>query len=375
MGMSSTRDRMSTLEAGPVADPTYLDFLAPWIGTSNLGDLIIRDSVVSWLAAGGILPNAIHSSQFVPARGRRDLLSGERPIIVGGTNLLPFRMKGDAQFPLPAVAKEQLKSRLVLFGVGWRRYSDTWGVDPEGTTAAILSREFPHGVRDSYTRNKLAEIGIPSTLIGCPTLWSIPRSLREFDGGVALVTLTDYSPQRTRDRALLDYVRRNFDRAYLQPLGPADARLAVQEHCWDARHVLPCSLKQMSRFLAEERPVYVGTRLHGGIRAMQQGLPAAIVEIDCRAAEMGRDFGLHTCEESLKGLDTAVQAATTAMPTGVALARDAGTGYLADLAGRLIAGANAWDDVMVPRSGGRPGFGSNMVQRARRTIARIRGSA
>ena len=39
---------------------------------------------------------------------------------------------------------------------------------------------------------------------------------------------------------------------------------------------------------------YVGNRLHGGIRALQHGRRAIIVEIDNRAQEMGRDFNLPT---------------------------------------------------------------------------------
>ena len=41
---------------------------------------------------------------------------------------------------------------------------------------------------------------------------------------------------------------------------------------------------------------YVGTRLHAGIRALQFGARATVVEIDNRATEIGRDTGLPTID-------------------------------------------------------------------------------
>ena len=53
---------------------------------------------------------------------------------------------------------------------------------------------------------------------------------------------------------------------------------------------------------------YVGLRLHGGIRAMQCGRRAIILEVDNRAREMGKDFALPTVErgalEEIDGLIT-----------------------------------------------------------------------
>ena len=51
---------------------------------------------------------------------------------------------------------------------------------------------------------------------------------------------------------------------------------------------------------------YVGNRLHAGIRTLQRGRRAIIIEIDNRAHEMGRDFVVPTVRrddiESLKGM-------------------------------------------------------------------------
>ncbi|HJR34009.1 MAG TPA: hypothetical protein VJ817_03625, partial [Gemmatimonadales bacterium] len=51
--------------------------------------------------------------------------------------------------------------------------------------------------------------------------------------------------------------------------------------------------------LTSARPLdYVGNRLHAGIRSLQKGRRAIILEIDNRATEMGRDVGLPTVERT-----------------------------------------------------------------------------
>lgn len=37
---------------------------------------------------------------------------------------------------------------------------------------------------------------------------------------------------------------------------------------------------------------YIGTRLHGGIHALNHGVRAIVIEVDNRAAEIARDTGL-----------------------------------------------------------------------------------
>ena len=46
---------------------------------------------------------------------------------------------------------------------------------------------------------------------------------------------------------------------------------------------------------------YVGTRLHGAIRAMQHKKRAVIVAVDNRAIEKKRDFNFHVVERSKIG--------------------------------------------------------------------------
>jgi hypothetical protein len=52
------------------------------------------------------------------------------------------------------------------------------------------------------------------------------------------------------------------------------------------------TVEAYTRFLANEDVDFVGTRLHGGIRALQKGRRALILAVDNRAAEISKDTGL-----------------------------------------------------------------------------------
>jgi len=259
-------------------------------------------------------------------------------MLVAGTNLLPFRSAKDPQFPVPAVAQRQIEGRVVLFGVGWRRYAAQWDKDSAKTTLRLLSKVYPQSVRDSHTQGLLRELGVESVLTGCPTLWSVPEQLGEFDEGSVVLTITDYSPDSGRDRRLLDWAQRRFRNAVLQPMGPRDAEIAIREYKWDPARVLPYSLADFSKYLIDHRPMFMGTRLHAAIRVMQYGLPAAIVAIDNRAKEMGADFGLHITDgQSSRELDDALVRSQERVPAGLREARSQGAHYLNELTARLAA--------------------------------------
>ena len=51
-------------------------------------------------------------------------------------------------------------------------------------------------------------------------------------------------------------------------------------------------------FLLNQDTDFVGTRLHGGMRAMQMGRRTIIIAIDNRATELQKDFGIPVIQES-----------------------------------------------------------------------------
>ncbi|HPU15563.1 MAG TPA: hypothetical protein PK808_05735 [Polymorphobacter sp.] len=108
-----------------------------------------------------------------------------------------------------------------------------------------------------------------------------------------VTTLNTYIPDRADDGRLIETLRSRYKviHAWVQ---------TAEDHDWlrsfgDDIRILEPSLGAYDRLLREAPSLdYVGNRLHGGIRALQHGRRAIIVEIDNRAQEMGRDFNLPT---------------------------------------------------------------------------------
>ena len=155
-----------------------------------------------------------------------------------------------------------------------------------------------HSVRDSQAQRMLAAIGITNTITtGCPTLWNwspeacatLPRTRAE----AVVTTLNTYIPDRAADARLIETLRARYNtvHAWVQ---------TAEDHDWlrsfgDDIRILEPSLAAYDRLLTSAPSLdYVGNRLHGGIRALQHGRRAIIIEIDNRAQEMVRDFQLPT---------------------------------------------------------------------------------
>jgi hypothetical protein len=86
------------------------------------------------------------------------------------------------------------------------------------------------------------------------------------------------------------------DLAYLRGLlgdDPRRTRVAIIEP----------SVAAFAAALGSDATDYVGTRLHGGIFALQHGVRSLIVAVDNRAAEISRDTGLHVItRDDIEGL-------------------------------------------------------------------------
>ncbi len=66
--------------------------------------------------------------------------------------------------------------------------------------------------------------------------------------------------------------------------------MLTYEHADEIR-LVPAGLDGYRKFLREQDVDYVGTRLHGGIFAMQQGKRAVILKVDHRADDFAK-FGV-----------------------------------------------------------------------------------
>ena len=290
--MSSTPDNDNDSDLVGVLDTA--------MGTTNLGDAIIMD------AAGGVVSQLFPQRQPIslpthlrPGLHGLRLQRGARLLVACGTNLLHAHMGLVQQWRVGPLAAARMRP-VVLLGVGWRSHASR-RTDPytRWLLHRLLSSQYLHSVRDSYSEARLRDAGIDNVInTGCPTLWGLTAAhcqrIPETKGRDALFVLTDYSRNPERDAALLDTTLRSYRRVYFWAQGRGDVAYLDSLPGGDETHRLPRNLAAYDALLAdpEQSIDYIGTRLHGGIRALQHGRRSLIVGVDHRALSMGRDCEL-----------------------------------------------------------------------------------
>jgi polysaccharide pyruvyl transferase WcaK-like protein len=279
---------------------TLITILNPAIGSENLGDLIIQESSRRYLEQA--LPEAffteLPTKQF-PDRKSRRLMKRADLIFAVGTNLISSNMYRRNAWHIRLWQAWRL-GKVVLFGVGWANYQPL----PNAYTRLLLQRMLDadrlHSVRDSYTEQQMRAVGFDNVVnTGCPSLWPLtPEHCARIPTTPAeevVATITDYDTDPEADRQLLRLLLNSYRRVQLWLQGSGDRAYVQQLLPASERHRLQFILPRLAAFdeaLSNEAVDYVGTRLHGGIRALQHGRRTLIIAIDNRATEMGKDFNL-----------------------------------------------------------------------------------
>lgn len=270
----------------------------PSIASDNVGDKVISRYVKAELEDlfPGELIIDVPTQLWTLSRRLRRRLADSKAIFIGGSNLLSFRYPRIHQWAnihqfLP------FANKVSFFGVGWQSYEDRIWPGNRMMFSAFQGG-MAHSVRDSYTQKKLAMAGISSLNTGCPTVWklnSAPIVVQRFSSIV--VTLTYYRRNLARDRVFLHAIRSiatsRGAEVVFWPQSPADV-----DYFRDLDIDNSLKIKTLSGTLEAFEEVidagalYVGTRLHAGIHALNLGADARIFAIDNRATTMGKDFNL-----------------------------------------------------------------------------------
>ncbi len=281
----------------------------PAVGTSNLGDFIISEAVSKSLDL--IFPDARRSVVSSRDMGQVSLnkVTEADYAFFGGTNALSANpLFGYRQFSTSRNSAIQLRN-MTLLGVGWWQYQGKSNFLTRRFYQRMLRNDVMHSVRDEYTRKKLDEMGISNALnTGCPTMWELSSFTKEI-GSTAVFTLTDYHPNLERDGSFLRSMLKKFEKAFFWPQGAGDvAYLSRLTNDIDAERIeiLPPSIRSLDAAF-RSGACYVGTRLHAGIRALQNRAPSYIIAIDNRALEMSRSDSLHLTKPTLTDIHLGAQ--------------------------------------------------------------------
>lgn len=274
----------------------------PGIATADTGDEIVYESCLKVMKE--IFPDAfrIQFSSHTPVPflfNWRYFMKADYKFACGTNIMDSYMLKPIRQWDVTWLNAWHV-GPVVLLGVGWRQYMG----DPDLYTRVLykmlLSGKYLHSVRDSYAEEKLKKLGIKNVInTSCPTMWEltdkhcskIPRNKAD----TVVCTLTDYKKDYEKDKRFIRILQENYKHVYFWVQGMRDLDYLVDElDIKKGVDVIPPGLENFDQILTSDMEIdYVGTRLHGGIRALQKGRRSLIIGLDNRAMEKKKDFNLN----------------------------------------------------------------------------------
>ncbi|WP_178114858.1 polysaccharide pyruvyl transferase family protein [Pseudomonas saliphila] len=284
-------------------NPDLLCLFDTSISSLNLGDEIINS------CGKDVLETIFPEKQFLIASTHNGISgkiitdannSGIR--IVCGSNLLhPKLASGRGSWNIGFLDVIRMK-KVLLMGAGWSNYSGRVGYINKLFYKLLLSQDGVHSVRDEYTKRKLGEMGVHNVInTGCPTMWGLDpkfcNKIRVTKASKAVFTLTDYDKDPENDKYMVKTLLEMYESVYFWPQGSGDLSYFKELAVEGVVRIAP-RLSSYDELLNNGDIDFVGTRLHGGIRALQYMQRAIIVSIDNRAREKAKDFGLPIIERS-----------------------------------------------------------------------------
>ena len=269
----------------------------------NLGNQIIAESVQRFIDEN--LSNCyvikLQYAERIRHKSKKYIRNSDVTILAG-TNSLSSNMLRLEQFPINLFDLITINN-LVLCGVGWFQYQKKPNFINKTFLKTLLSDDFKHSVRDSYTKKMLNSIGINNVInTSCPTLWNItPDHIATIPNDKAkyvVTTLTDYNKDEVLDLKLLQLLDSNYERVFFWPQGLGDYEYLMQlvQNIKINLEIVRPNLRSFDSILDNEEIDYVGTRLHAGIRAIQKSVRTFIVAIDNRTKEISKDINLNSAE-------------------------------------------------------------------------------
>lgn len=272
---------------------------SPELSSTNLGDKIIAESAKENLHF--VLDNAfiVEVATQLPQSyyHMRNFRNMDFKFVLG-SNLLKstffgFKRQWDITLRLSKVT-----GPCILMGAGWWQYDNKPNLYTKILLQSVLSKRYIHSVRDDYTLEILKSIGINNVInTSCPTMWKLTKDhcqeIKKEKSRDVIFTITDYNRNIEKDSAFIKILLKKYGDVYFWPQGLNDYEylnsLVIKN---DRIKVLAPSLEAFNKILEKEDIDYVGTRLHGGIKALQKKVRTIIIAIDNRAKEKHKSFNI-----------------------------------------------------------------------------------
>lgn len=281
----------------------------PSISSLNLGDYIIVDSAKrelsflleeSFVVEQSTQTPVMHFYQKNDARLKLSRCS-EYKFVCGSNliwqNMLSLSPQWNFNF---FNCKNTINS--ILVGVGSGTTKKKLNLYTKLLYRKVLNKKYIHSVRDEATCNRLKSIGINAINTGCVTTWCLNKEhcskIPTSKSNNVVFTLTDYKKDEKLDKELIDILLKNYKIVYFWPQGIGDYEYIDKLNYSDKVKIVAPNIDAMKSLLSKGDIDYVGTRLHGGIFAMQNYIRSIILIVDNRAREMKERYNLPTIERN-----------------------------------------------------------------------------
>ncbi len=264
--------------------------------SDNCGDEIIMENCMMQLSSVLNTEKMIHipTHREVTDFEKKEL-SASRGKILCGTNILSGHIRNYGLWKLPQDVSPFVNT--VLMGTGFDSNSLSFDKYTKAFFAAVLSKDYLHSVRDSFSEKKLKSMGIGNVVnTSCPTMWVLtPEKCKNIPVSKAediVCTFTDYNQNPDQDKMMMRILFECYNKVFFWVQGDNDLDY-LRYLGYDKKVVvIPKSLEAYDKVLSEHNIDYVGTRLHAGIRAMAFDRRSIIVSIDNRAECIAQDTNL-----------------------------------------------------------------------------------
>jgi hypothetical protein len=277
----------------------------------NLGDVIIYESVSKYLKE--LFPDKDLlriSTHTFPEKKYFEILKKNNLKFFGGTNALSSDVRKYHQWKFneknfffinPGV------KNVILMGVGWWQYQSKPTITTKIFYNRVLSKKHFQSVRDEYTKNKVIGMGFAKTLnTSCPTTWEL-NGLDVNRKNIAikncLFMITDYKTEPVLDNELMKIILEYYSgEIYFFPQGTLDIEYINSLQFYKSNKnkikILNRTVNEFKNCINRTDINFIGTRLHGGIKCLQNRLDSIIIGVDNRAKEMGKDINLPVVDRS-----------------------------------------------------------------------------
>lgn len=283
---------------------------SPGLSSMNLGDKVIAESAkeeINFLLRNSFvteIPTHLPMSLYY----MRHLKDVDLRFVLG-SNLLKSTFFGFKRQWNITLWLSRITGPCVLIGAGWWQYNNKPNLYTKILLKSILSNTHLHSVRDEYTKDLLHSMGINNVInTSCPTMWQFTKEhckeIKTTKSKNVVFTLTDYKKDPENDLLLIKILCKSYQTVYFWPqgIGDWDYYNSLSHNGLNIKILAP-SLAAYNTLLNSGDIEYIGTRLHGGIRALQHKVRTIIIAIDNRAEEKNKSFNLPIIQRSnLKAL-------------------------------------------------------------------------